>query len=138
MRFLHIRECDEEGALLNCGGCTIAFTPSKEMEAIFVAMAICHPKDQFVKKIGRELAAERLKSKDGPLDIVPFNHPYSDVVRLWFMQYFDVSLVHNEGRWMTDWLYQSLEDEDAAEDDETIDEPPLIKDEEYSETIQRV
>jgi hypothetical protein len=103
------------------------------MDAIFVSIAICHPKDQFVKKIGRELAAERLKAKEGPLDIVPFNHPYSDAVRLWFMQYFDVSLIYNRC-WMTDWYYQSP-NEDAAEDDETIDEPQLIKYEDYSEAL---
>jgi hypothetical protein len=99
-------------------------------------MAICHPKDQFVKKIGRELAAERLKSKDGPLDIVLFNHPYSDAVRLWFMQYFDVSLVHNEGRWMTDWCPITEADE---EDEIPLEEPPLFKDEDFiSEDLQRV
>ena len=74
------------------------------------------------------MAAERLKAKDGPLDIIPFNHPYSEAIRLWFMQYFDVGLVHHEGRWMTDWLSLEGEEEDAEFE---LEEPPLFKDEDF-------
>ena len=101
IKILHIRECDEEGNLLNKGGCTIAYTCTKQ--DILLNASFCHPKDQFCKKIGREVAIQRLRD-EGPLDIVELNHPISEAVRLWFMQYFGVGLKKQNGRYMTDWI----------------------------------
>lgn len=129
IRFQHIRECDEDGNLLNNGGATIAYTVSPEMETIFVHLALCSRKDRFVKKTGREFAADRLKNnKDGPLDFIELSHPYSEAVRLWFMQYFDVGLVRQGRLFMTDWY---LSQDEIADAEFELEEPPLIKEEDY-------
>lgn len=90
-RFLHIRTCDEDGVIENRGGMTVVYSPSKELDAIFIHVAFCHPNDNFCKKEGRKVALEKL-NKEGPLDFVDHIHPISESVRLWIMQYFDVGL----------------------------------------------
>lgn len=131
IRFLHIRECDDEGEMLNKGGCTLAYTVSKEADAIFVHYTICHPKEHFVKKIGREIAADRLKNdKEGPADVLtPLMDPYSEVVRLWFMEYFNVTLFSNGKQYMTNWR-------ENPDDEFELEEPSLIGEEDiYSEAV---
>jgi len=100
VKFIHIRECDEDGNILNNGGCTIAYSATKK--EIFLNLALCHPRDQFCRKTGREVAAEKLH-QEGPLDFIELNHPISEAVRLWFMQYYDVGLKKINGHYMTDW-----------------------------------
>jgi hypothetical protein len=103
VRFLHVRECDEWGELLNFGGCTVAYTVSPELNTIFVHLAICSDKDHFVKKIGRDIAADRLKNdKQGPLALIELNSPYSEAVRLWVMEYFDIGLIKKGKIWVAD------------------------------------
>ena len=110
IRFLHIRECDEEGELLQTGGLTIVYTVSYEMKEIFLNIAKCSVNDQFSRKIGREVAEERLK-KDGPLEMLELFHPISETLRWWFVRSWKCSLFRNSnGTWMSTFMEEAVED----------------------------
>jgi hypothetical protein len=60
--FHHVREQDYFGELSAKGGVTLAWTRDIPNQRIVIAVALCHPKDTYVKKIGRDRAAERLQN----------------------------------------------------------------------------
>lgn len=60
--YRHVRSI-KDGKIQNLGGCTIAYEVI-DANTMIIAMAICHPEDNFCKKLGRDKAGGRLKSKD--------------------------------------------------------------------------
>jgi len=59
--FLHIRERSLRGDLAPRGGCTIAFAQI-DPSTLALAAAFCSDRDQFSKRIGREIARGRLSA----------------------------------------------------------------------------
>lgn len=56
-KFLHVRNRDANGNLLNNGGATVAF--DVDGDVLFYASALCSRKDQFNRRIGRLIAEGR-------------------------------------------------------------------------------
>ena len=108
-KYMHIRRVDENGAIMSTGGITIAWTGNESLDGIFVHYAECSVRDQYSRKIGRQLASKRL-FEDGPVDIIPFNHPISESIRLWIQQWFDIYLMQDEKkRWVADFYTPNIE-----------------------------
>jgi hypothetical protein len=59
--FRHVRNIDGEGNVGNMGGATIAYQEIAP-DVFKIAVAKCHPKDNFCKKIGRVKSTGRLNS----------------------------------------------------------------------------
>ena len=107
-KFIHVRQVDEEGTIMAGGGLTIAWTANKDLDHIFVHFSQCSLRDQFSRKIGRELAAQRLKEA-GPIELIPYNHPVSEAIRQWIQEYFDIFLYQDDrGRWVADFYTPNL------------------------------
>src|SRR5258706_13890006 len=75
VKFVHLRDIDmDNGQALPQGGITVAFTLVKEREdpegtdLYWAARAECSQRDNFCKKIGRSIAAGRLRK--GQIDEV--------------------------------------------------------------------
>lgn len=131
VRFIHIRECDEDGEIVSTGGCTIAYTPSEEMGWIFLNMSQCSVNDQFSRKIGREVAVERLK-KDGPLDVIELHHPISEAVRWWFIQQYNACLIKDhKNRWCSTFVSVDKEEEPLMISYQRLSEAPRPGEQEY-------
>lgn len=81
-KYLHIRACEEDGAITNRGGLTVAYLVSPELDAIFLHWAKCNPSDNFCYKTGREIAANRLLT-DGPADVLPYQNPVTEAILNW-------------------------------------------------------
>ena len=118
IKYLHIREVDEEGNLCAGGGLTIAYTISdvEGMQQIFLNWVKCHPDDHFEYRIGRELAAAKLKD-EGPFEILDLEHPISNSIVDWVCtvlwpggaESIDMGFVidvdkDGKGRWISDFL----------------------------------
>lgn len=61
--FRHFRNKNQDGSISNLGGATVAFEKIDE-KTLKVAMAFCHPQENFIKKEGRVKSAGRLNSKN--------------------------------------------------------------------------
>ena len=59
--FKHVRYKNPDGTISNMGGMTLAYTFLQGGYVKF-AVAVCHPKDNFEKRIGRVKSAGRLRS----------------------------------------------------------------------------
>lgn len=59
--FKHARGKNPDGTISNMGGMTLAYTFLQEGYVRF-AVAVCHPNDNFEKRIGRVKSAGRLRS----------------------------------------------------------------------------
>lgn len=62
LKYAHIRNKDDRGNFLNGGSFTIAFEEIEEQHGGFTvtyAISHCNPKDNFCKKIGRDIANGR-------------------------------------------------------------------------------
>ena len=74
IRFIHIRQFDEETAAISAsGGMTIAYT-STPKDLIYTT-ALCHTNDPFNYALGRRIATSRLKSPKIKPEVVPLVHP---------------------------------------------------------------
>lgn len=64
--FIHVRDHDESGELLNFGGATLAYWLHRQADSLIVdwAMAECTPEDRFVKRIGKAISTARLEAHD--------------------------------------------------------------------------
>ena len=104
VKFIHIRECDEDGELLQFGGATIAYTINETLKSIFLNVSKCSVNDHFSRKIGREVAQERLKN-DGPLEILDLLHPVSQTIKWWFIHSNNYVLIRDaKGRYMSTFI----------------------------------
>ena len=104
VKFIHIRECDEDGELLQTGGATIAYTINETLKSIFLNVSKCSVNDQFSRKIGREVAQKRLKD-DGPLEILDLLHPVSQTIKWWFIHSNNYVLIRDaKGRYMSTFI----------------------------------
>jgi hypothetical protein len=59
--FKHVRGKNPDGTISNMGGMTLAYTFLQGGYVKF-AVAVCHPNDNFEKRIGRVKSAGRLRS----------------------------------------------------------------------------
>lgn len=109
-KYLHIRQYDVDTLeLSSTGGITLAYTANKDIDGIFISLAQCSQRDQFSRKIGRELASKRLY-EDGPLDVINFSNPVSESVRRWVQEWFNISLIQDgKGRWISDFITPDYE-----------------------------
>lgn len=84
IKFLHIREIDDEAKIMSFGGLTIAYTivDSPSIAGICIHLSKCHPDDRFCYETGRQLASKKLQN-DGPLDIISISHPISYAIIDW-------------------------------------------------------
>ncbi len=111
---LHIRQVDENGVIMAGGGLTIAWTANVDLGHIFVHYAQCSQRDQFSRKIGRELASKRLKEA-GPIELIPFNHPISEAIRRWIQEYFDIFIYQDDkGRYVADFYTPNLDSDEFS------------------------
>lgn len=100
IRIMHIRMLDEWNNVDNTGGLTVAYLPVPDM-GICVNVAQCSYSDQFSRKIGRELAHERLHV-DGPYDVLPYEHPYSETVKQWVEEQWGIDIFRDHrGRYVS-------------------------------------
>ena len=63
IKFVHVREYDNQGEPLPHGGITVAFmrvSTTLGVDTYHVSKALCSVRDNFCKKIGRSIAAGRL------------------------------------------------------------------------------
>jgi len=92
--FIHIRQVDDAGLLMNEGGATIAY--QIEDGEIHLRVARCHGVlDRFCYEKGRQASAGRL-AKYGPEQTLPEAHPRSEQIVNWFAkQYFDAAVDEN-------------------------------------------
>ena len=104
VKFIHIRECDEDGELLQFGGATIAYTTNETLKSIFLNVSKCSVNDHFSRKIGREVAQKRLRD-DGPLEILDLLHPISQTIKWWFIHSNNYVLIRDaKGRYMSTFI----------------------------------
>lgn len=80
VKFVHVRQIDELGNLLSNGGLTIAYTATKK--DIFLSHAQCSWLDNFNRRVGRQIAAGRMR-KYGSEDIIARKDPISKTVVEW-------------------------------------------------------
>ena len=62
IKFLHIRAANKDFTLSPFGGLTVAYRLDQANNIIYYAVACVSRKDRFKKKIGRNLATERLSA----------------------------------------------------------------------------
>lgn len=62
-KFIHVRRYEGD-SISSKGGRTIAYYTPLLKDSFIYAVAKCHEQDNFNKKVGRNKAAGRLKSKD--------------------------------------------------------------------------
>jgi hypothetical protein len=62
VRFIHLRNIDDEGDITNSGGVTVAFC--EKDRHLWFAYSRCHWNDNYCKRIGRNIATGRLYSGD--------------------------------------------------------------------------
>lgn len=67
-KFVHIRPVDSSGKVLGNGGITVAFETNDSGYVQWSAAAICHPRDNFSRYMGRVKASGRLKSAKWRVD----------------------------------------------------------------------
>lgn len=64
-RFIHLRFWNEDGLPQNRGGTTIAYKADPDnLNTFNVAYSICHPNENYCRKIGRNITEGRLHSGD--------------------------------------------------------------------------
>ena len=70
-KFIHCRQINQEGKITPNGGMTIAYTLNNEFKVVGFAVAKCHMKDHYNKKVGRMKAKGRLKSPNYYIEVNP-------------------------------------------------------------------
>lgn len=69
IKFAHCRNKNYDGSINPHGGLCLAYVINDEFKVIGYAAARCHPKDAYVKQVGRMKAAGRLKSAEFYQDV---------------------------------------------------------------------
>lgn len=104
VKYMHLRNRDCYGHFEAKGGYTIAYVPANEERTCYdVGVARCSKKDNYVKKLGRTQAKERLNSIERYRVVVDPDQPHhwmlEDIVdtleRKGFLRY-----NHNKSRWV--------------------------------------
>lgn len=87
VEYIHIRypSEDDELELSGKGGATIAYRPTPDNEGVEFGIAICSDRDNYCKRIGRDISLGRLLS--GDREILPITGPRT-VVRQELINYF--------------------------------------------------
>ena len=60
-KFIHIRARRANGSVLEKGGTTVAYDFNPETRIAHFAVAYCSKRDNYCKRIGRDVASGRLK-----------------------------------------------------------------------------
>jgi hypothetical protein len=88
-RVLHFRIEDEQGKVSSHGGMTVAIVPITDppdgyrSPMVGIGVAVCHPKDSFTRKRGREIAVGRanvgwFRRPDDPRSVAFYPEELSD------------------------------------------------------------
>jgi len=98
IRYLHVREMDDEGYIYNNGGVTVAYKVGPEV--IVLAAVKLNPNEQFQFAKGREYAKRRLDnaaSDPGVADIIDIAHPITETIIDWVATVYWPSLPESQG-----------------------------------------
>ena len=113
IKYLHVRQIDEDGTITPYGGLTVAYTCTPTDICFQVAM--CHDDDLFCYDRGRRIARGRLQSPktgkrangtDRPdITVIPLEHPITQTIVSWlelewFASPIDIHLDH-KFRWVS-------------------------------------
>lgn len=80
-KFVHIRPVDSSGKVLGNGGITVAFETDDSGYIQRSAAAICHPRDNFSRYMGRVKASGRLNSAKWRVDYMDVTVHEKDFIK---------------------------------------------------------
>lgn len=105
IKYLHVRQIDDEGNLSPNGGLTVAYTCT--LTDIILQVARCHENDLFCHRIGRAIATGRLQSGKVANEVIPLTHPITQCIVDWLcLEHFTVPIaisLDSKNRWVSNF-----------------------------------